>query len=127
MNTSIAAQGAPAALGPYSQAISTAGTRLIFCSGQIPIDPVTGVLVNAGIEAQARQVLANLKAVLQAAGLEPRHVVRTTIYLLDLGDFERVNAVYGEFFGATLPARSTIQVAGLPRGACIEIDAIAAA
>lgn len=127
MHTPIATTEAPAAIGPYSQAVSAAGDRLVFCSGQIPLDPTSGAMISDGIEAETRQVLANLEAVLRAAGLGPGHVVRTTIYLTDLGDFDRVNAIYGEFFGDTLPARSTIQVAALPRGARVEIDAIAVA
>lgn len=126
MNAPIATPAAPAAIGPYSQAIATSATRLVFCSGQIPLDPATGVLVSGDIEAEARQALANLRAVLQAAGLGPENVVRASIYLTDLGDFERVNAVYGAFFGVPLPARTAIQVAALPKGARVEIDAIAA-
>ena len=125
MNTTVATPLAPAAIGPYSQAIAATGARLVFCSGQIPLDPASGALVAGDIEAETRQVLANLKAVLAAAGLGLEHVARTTIYLTDLCDFQRVNAVYGEALGGHLPARSTIQVAALPRGARVEIDAIA--
>jgi len=117
---------APAPVGPYAQAIEHAG--LIFLSGQIPLDPATGRLVPGDIEAQTRRVLANLHAVLEAGGASLAHVVRTTIYLVDLAAFPRVNAVYAEHFDAEpRPARSTVQVAALPLGAEIEIDAIAAA
>lgn len=116
---------APAPVGPYSQAIEHSGW--VFASGQIPLDPATGKLVRGDIEAQTRAVLANLKAVLEAGGASFSNVVRTTIYLTDLADFPRVNAVYGEHFSAEpRPARATVQVAALPLGAKIEIDAIAA-
>lgn len=116
---------APAPIGPYSQAVRCGDW--VFLSGQIPLDPVTGQLVGTTTVDQTHQVLANLRAVLQAADLEPRHLVRTTIYLLDLADFPAVNELYGAFLAASPvpPARSTVQVAGLPRGARIEIDAIA--
>lgn len=117
---------APAPVGPYSQAVAHAG--LLFLSGQIPLDPATGRLVPGDIEAQTRRVLANLRAVLEAGGASLAHVVRTSIYLIDLADFPRVNAVYAEHFTAEpRPARSTVQVAALPLGAAIEIDAIAIA
>jgi 2-iminobutanoate/2-iminopropanoate deaminase len=117
---------APAPVGPYSQAVEHAG--LLFLSGQIPLDPATGRLVPGDIEAQTRRVLANLRAVLEAGGASLAHVVRTSIYLIDLADFPRVNAVYAEHFTAEpRPARSTVQVAALPLGAAIEIDAIAIA
>jgi reactive intermediate/imine deaminase len=115
---------APAPVGPYSQAVEHAG--LLFLSGQIPLDPATGRLVPGDIEAQTRRVLANLRAVLEAGGASLAHVVRTSIYLIDLADFPRVNAVYAEHFtDEPRPARSTVQVAALPLGAAIEIDAIA--
>ena len=119
---------APAAIGPYSQAVSVPmgnGTRMIFCSGQIPLDPVTGALVEGDIVAQTRQVLENLGAVLAAAGASYADVVRTTIFLADMGDFTAVNAVYGERFTVDPPARATVQAARLPRDARVEIDAIA--
>ncbi|GIW05358.1 MAG: reactive intermediate/imine deaminase [Dehalococcoidia bacterium] len=119
----IATAAAPAAIGPYSQAVGW--DRLIFLSGQIPLDPATGQLVDGGIEAQTRRVMENLRAVLAAAGLELANVVRTTIFLADLDDFAAVNAVYGEYFPSDPPARSTVQVARLPRDARVEIDAIA--
>ena len=115
---------APAPVGPYSQAVEHDGW--IFASGQIPLDPASGELVGGEIEDQTRQVLANLRAVLEAAGASLDDVVRTTIYLIDLGHFPRVNAVYAEHFTAEpQPARATVQVAALPLGATIEIDAIA--
>ena len=114
---------APAAIGPYSQAVCAGG--LVFLSGQIPLDPATGEIVAGGIEAQAHQVMRNLRAVLQAAGLDYNALVRTTIYLIDLGDFAVVNRIYGECFGAVPPARATVQVAALPKGALIEIDGVA--
>jgi len=115
---------APAPVGPYSQAVEHDGW--IFASGQIPLDPASGELVGGEIEDQTRQVLANLRAVLEAAGAELHDVVRTTIYLIDLGHFPRVNAVYAEHFTAEpQPARATVQVAALPLGASVEIDAIA--
>ena len=120
----VRSDAAPAPVGPYSQAVEHDGW--IFASGQIPIDPASGELVGGEIEDQARQVLANLRAVLEAAGAELHDVVRTTIYLIDLGHFPRVNAVYAEHFTAEpRPARATIQVAALPLGAAVEIDAIA--
>jgi 2-iminobutanoate/2-iminopropanoate deaminase len=116
---------APAPVGPYSQAVVHAG--FLFASGQIPLDPATGRLVDGDVEAQTRRVLANLAAVLAAAGSSLARVVRTTIYLVDLSTFARVNAIYAEHFGADpKPARSTVQVAALPLGAQVEIDAIAA-
>ena len=115
---------APAPVGPYAQAVEASGW--IFLSGQIPLDPATGRLVAGEIEEQARRVLENLRAVLDAGGASFADVVRTTIYLVDLAVFPRVNAVYAEYFGAApRPARSTVQVAALPLGAQVEIDAIA--
>ena len=119
---------APAAIGPYSQAVVVPvgdGKRMVFCSGQIPLDPETGLLVEGDIEVQTRQVLANLGAVLSAAGASFANVVRTTIFLADMGDFGAVNAVYGERFPSDPPARATVQAARLPKDARVEIDAIA--
>ena len=116
---------APAALGPYSQAIRIGD--MVFCSGQIPLDPRSGELVGGEITEQARRVLDNLRAILGAAGLTMGEVVRTTIFLVDLGDFAALNAVYAAYFTSPFPARSTVQVAALPRGARVEIDAIACA
>jgi len=115
---------APAAIGPYSQAVSSGG--FLFCSGQIPLDPATGKMVEGGIEAQTERVLKNLEAVLSAGGSTLASVVKTTVYLADLADFPAMNAVYGKFFGQAPPARATVQVAKLPAGARVEIDAVAA-
>ena len=114
---------APAPIGPYSQAI-LAGNEL-FCSGQIPLDPASGEIVGSDAKTQARQVLANLQAVLTAANFSAEEVVKTTIYLIDIDDFAAVNAEYERVFGTSKPARSTVAVAALPRGARVEIDAIA--
>jgi 2-iminobutanoate/2-iminopropanoate deaminase len=119
---------APAAIGPYSQAVVVPvgeGKRMMFCSGQIALVPATGVLLEGDVTAQARQALENLGAVLAAAGASYGDVVRTTIFLADMNDFAAVNAVYGERFPYDPPARSTVAAAGLPRGALVEIDAIA--
>ena len=126
----VATQAAPAAIGPYSQAMtlrSAAGDRgmeMIFASGQLGLNPDTGKL-QEGIEAQTRQALANLAAVLEAAGAGMDDVVKTTIFLVDLGEFATVNAIYGTAFGDAPPARSTVQVAALPLGGFVEIEAIA--
>jgi 2-iminobutanoate/2-iminopropanoate deaminase len=116
---------APAPVGPYNQAVKAGA--LLFCSGQIALDPQTGTLVGAGdVEAETRQVLANLEAVLRQAGVGPAQVVRTTVFLVDLADFARVNAIYAETFStAVAPARACVQVAALPKGARVEIDCIA--
>jgi len=124
---------APKAIGPYSQAVAVdlvpaSGGRLIFCSGQIPLDPVSGEMVGAGdVRVQTERVLQNLDAVLRAGGASLAAVVRTTIYLADLQDFGAVNEVYARYFPDRPPARATVQVAGLPRSAMVEIDAIAVA
>jgi 2-iminobutanoate/2-iminopropanoate deaminase len=120
---SIHTKQAPAALGPYSQAVEQHG--MIFCSGQIGLDPESGILVEGGIEIETRRVLQNLGEVLVAAGVDFIDVVKTTIFMIDLGEFEIVNRIYGEHFSPPYPARSTVQVAALPRRARIEIDAIA--
>lgn len=126
--TVISTPHAPAAIGPYSQAIQVSGGRTLYCSGQIPLDPATGEVVGEGdVSAQTRQVMRNLKAVLEAAGMEFEHVVRCGIFLTDMQDFAVVNSVYGEFFFEGPPARATVQVAGLPKGVRVEIDAIAVA
>lgn len=114
--------GAPAAIGPYSQAIAVGD--LLFCSGQLGLDPATGALVD-GVEAQAERAMKNLTAVLDAAGLSFADVVKTTIFLADIDDFAAVNAVYGRFVPDPPPARSTVQVAALPKGGAVEIEAIA--
>ena len=116
---------APAPVGPYNQAVKAAG--LLFCSGQIALDPATGEMVGSGdVEAETRQVLANLQAVLAAAGCSPQQVVRTTVFLADLADFAKVNALYAEVFGAGVsPARACVQVAALPKGGRVEIECMA--
>ncbi len=116
-------EGAPQAVGPYSQAVIAGG--FLFSAGQIGLEPGSGRLVGEGIEEQTRQVLSNLQAVLQAAGLSFRNVVRTTIFLTDMEDFATVNRIYAEFFDQEPPARSTVQVAALPLQARVEMDVIA--
>ena len=118
---------APAAIGPYSQAVtvSTGDRKMIFTSGQVGFDPGSGAMVEGGVEEQTRQVLANLGAVLAAAGAGLEHIVKTTIFLANMDDFAAVNAIYGERFPFDPPARSTVQVARLPRDAKVEIEAIA--
>lgn len=125
MKKIISTQDAPAAVGPYSQAIRAGST--IFTAGQIPLDPKTGQLVEGDIAAQTRRVLDNLTAVLRAEGLSFEHIVKTTIFLMDMNDFQAVNEVYAKYFTSAPPARSTVQVAGLPKGARVEIEAIAVA
>jgi 2-iminobutanoate/2-iminopropanoate deaminase len=125
----IATPAAPAAIGPYSQAVALdlgAARRLLFCSGQIPLDPATGELVGESAAEQARRCLENLEAVCAVAGGALGDALRVTIYMTDLADFGGVNEVYGSFFAVDPPARVTVQVAGLPRGALVEIDAIVA-
>lgn len=114
---------APKAVGPYSQAVRAG--NLVFTAGQIPIDPATGKLVQGGIKEQARQVLENLKAVLEAAGTDFSKVVKATVFLDDLKNFAAFNELYGEYFGKEQPARSAFQVAGLPLGAMVEIEMVA--
>ncbi|HUL60175.1 MAG TPA: RidA family protein [Anaeromyxobacteraceae bacterium] len=126
--TPVSTPNAPKAIGPYSQAIAVApgpAGRTVYLSGQIPLDPATGELVPGPIEEQTRRVMENLKAVLAGAGASLEDVVKTSVFLADLADFARVNEVYGRYFPGTKPARSTVQVAALPRGARVEIDAIA--
>ena len=120
----VSSDQAPKAIGPYSQAVDCGD--LVFLSGQIPLDPSTGQFVGAGdIQAQTERVLQNMIGVLQAAGLSLADVVRTTVYMVDLAEFAKMNEVYGRHFKADPPARSTVQVSALPRGARVEIDAIA--
>jgi 2-iminobutanoate/2-iminopropanoate deaminase len=124
--TSISTTDAPAAIGPYSQAVRVGDT--LYTSGQIPIDPATGNLVPGGIAEQTTRVLDNLKAVLTAAGLDLAHVVKTTVFLKDLADFAAMNAIYAKYFapeGVVAPARSTVQVAALPKDSLVEIECIA--
>ena len=120
----ISTSKAPAAIGPYSQAISAGG--FLFCSGQIPLDPTSGEMLCGSIEEETGQVMENLKAVLAAAGIGFEQVVKTTIYLVSMDDFPAVNQVYGRYFSGVKPARVTVAVAALPRGARLEIDAVAA-
>jgi len=115
--------GAPGAIGPYSQGVAAGG--FLFISGQVPLDPVSGQAVEEGIEPQVERVLQNLKAILAAAGADLRSVVKTTVYLTDLKDFPRMNDVYSRYFVVEPPARATVQVAALPRGVRVEIDATA--
>jgi 2-iminobutanoate/2-iminopropanoate deaminase len=119
----VTTSGAPAAIGPYSQGIATDG--LVFCSGQIGLDPATGDLVEGGVEAQAERALRNLSAVLDAAGCSWADVAKTTIFLADIGDFAAVNAIYGRVMPDPPPARSTFAAGALPKGARVEIEAIA--
>ena len=127
MRNTVRTAEAPAAIGPYSQAVivSVGHHKMIYTSGQIALDPVTGVIVEGDVEAQTRQVMANLAAVLAAAGARFADVVKTTIFLASMDDFATVNAVYGERFPQHPPARSTVQAARLPRDAKVEIEAIA--
>lgn len=114
---------APAAIGPYSQAIVAGGT--VFTSGQIPIDPATGRIEAQEVEGQARQALQNLKNVLEAAGSSLSKVVRTTVFIKDMNDFQKINAIYSEYFSEPFPARSCVEVARLPKDALLEIEAVA--
>jgi 2-iminobutanoate/2-iminopropanoate deaminase len=119
----IATDKAPAAIGPYSQAVRVGD--FVFTAGQIPLNPATGQLVAGGIEDQTRQVLTNLSAVLAGAGTSLGNAVKTTVFLTDMGEFKAMNAVYAEFFAGSPPARSTVQVAALPLGARVEIEVVA--
>jgi 2-iminobutanoate/2-iminopropanoate deaminase len=119
----VSTSAAPSAVGPYSQAIAT--DDLVFCSGQVGLDPATGELVSGGVEAQTERALKNLEAVLDAAGCSFADVVKTTCFLADIGDFATFNAVYARFFPDPQPARSTFQVAALPKAASVEIEAVA--
>lgn len=119
----ISTDKAPAAIGPYSQAIEANG--MVFCSGQIPIDPATGAFVEGGIQEQTRQVLTNASKVLEAAGTDLAHVVKTTVFLSDMGNFVAMNEVYAQFFSQPFPARSAVAVKDLPKGALVEIEVLA--
>jgi 2-iminobutanoate/2-iminopropanoate deaminase len=119
----VSTSAAPSAVGPYSQAITT--DDLVFCSGQVGLDPTTGQLVDGGIEAQTERVLKNLEAVLDAAGCSMADVVKTTCFLADIGDFATFNTIYARFFPDPPPARSTFAVAALPKGARVEVEAVA--
>lgn len=121
----ISTSNAPAAIGPYSQAVDS-GAGLVFLSGQLPIDPATGAFPEGGIQAQTRQSLRNVQAILAAAGLSLAHVVITTVFLSDMADFAAMNEVYATFFAEPFPARSAVAVKALPKGALVEIECIAA-
>jgi 2-iminobutanoate/2-iminopropanoate deaminase len=123
MPSAISTPAAPAAIGPYSQAVEQSG--VVYCSGQIALDPASGQLVAGGTAAETERVLENLQAVLAAAGLGFAHVVKVTVYLVDLADFATVNDIYGRYVRPPFPARATVGVAALPRGARVEIDAVA--
>ncbi len=123
MKETISTENAPGAIGPYSQAVRTG--NLVFCSGQIPIDPATGEFVSNDVAEQTRQVLKNLSAVLEAAGTDLNNVVKTTVFLADMNDFTAMNEIYEEFFSDNKPARATVQAARLPRDARVEIECIA--
>ena len=125
MKKPISTQSAPKAIGPYSQAIEARGVRTLYLSGQIPLDPGTGELVTGPIEDQTARVLENLSAVLAAAGAGFEHVVKTTVFLVDMADFPKMNEIYARAFAQGPPARSTVQVAALPRGARVEIEVVA--
>ena len=127
MKTKIQTDAAPAAIGPYSQAVRVPAGDMIFCSGQIGLDPRTGLMVEGGVLAEARCALENLRAVLGAAGVGFEHVVRTTVFLADMADFADVNKLYEEYFEGVAPARAAVEAAGLPKGARFEITAIAVA
>ncbi len=120
----VATESAPKAIGPYSQAVTFNG--IVYCSGQIPLDPVTGQIVEGDVAAQTERVLENLKAVLEAAGSSMESVLKTTVFLKDMSEFAKMNEVYGRYFCSSLPARATVEVARLPRDVRVEIDAIAA-
>ena len=123
MKTEILTKDAPSPIGPYSQAIEAGG--FVFCSGQIPLDPVSGAIVGSGdVELQTKQVMKNIQAVLTQAGVKFENVVKTTIFLKDMGDFPKVNPIYGEFFKAPFPARSTVEVARLPKDVLVEIEVL---
>jgi 2-iminobutanoate/2-iminopropanoate deaminase len=119
----VATEEAPAAIGPYSQAVVAGG--VVYASGQIPLDPKTGEVERGDVGAQTHRVFRNLRAVLQAAGSDLDHVLRCTVYLSDMADFGTVNGIYAEYFGEHRPARATVQAGGLPKGVDVEIDAIA--
>lgn len=114
---------APAAIGPYSQAIDAG--NIVFVSGQLPIDPATGAFPEGGVAEQTRQSLSNMKAILQEAGLDLAHVVKTTVFLADMGDFAEMNGIYSQFFSMPFPARSAVAVKTLPKNALVEIECIA--
>jgi len=124
MKSIVATEKAPKAIGPYSQAVAHGG--LVYCSGQIPLDPATGALITGGIAEQTARVIENLKAVLEAAGSSLDLVLKTTVYLQDMGEFAAMNEVYAKYFSTNPPARATVQAARLPRDVKVEIDCVAA-
>ena len=123
MKQIINTSAAPAAIGPYSQAVRVG--KLVYTSGQIPIDPATGTFVEGGIRQQTRQALANVKAILEEAGLSMSNVIKTTVFMADMNDFSAMNEVYAEFFAEPYPARSAVAVKTLPKGALVEIEVVA--
>lgn len=125
MKEIVATKKAPAAIGPYVQAVKIKASEMLFCSGQIPLDPESGQLVTGSVAEQAKVVMENVKAIIEASGFIMDDVVKTTIYLVNLGNFNEVNTVYASYFSGSFPARVTVQVAALPRGAAVEVDAIA--
>jgi 2-iminobutanoate/2-iminopropanoate deaminase len=125
MKKKIHTEAAPEAIGPYSQAVKVSASEMLFCSGQIPIDPVSGKMVDGSAAEQTKRVMENLAAILDASGFTLEDVVKTTIYLVDLSFFAEVNEVYRTYFSETFPARATVQVAALPRNAAVEIELIA--
>ncbi|SYZ74540.1 Protein DfrA (modular protein) [Candidatus Zixiibacteriota bacterium] len=125
MKEIIKTTGAPSAVGPYSQGIKISAGQMIFCAGQVALNPSDGTLVGVTAAEQTDQVLKNIRAILQAAGADMKNVVKTTIYLTDMNDFAAVNEVYGRYFTSEMPARATVQVSGLPKNGKVEIEAIA--
>ncbi len=125
MREVIKTSSAPAAIGPYSQGIRVSAGKMLFTAGQVPLDPATGQMVTGDIKAQTRRVLENVKAILQAAGASFENVVKTTVFMTDLNEFAAMNEVYAEFFSTNPPARSTVEVRALPRGAKVEIETMA--
>lgn len=125
MREVIKTSSAPAAIGPYSQGIRVSAGKMLFTAGQVPLDPATGQMVSGDIKAQTRRVLENVKAILQAAGASFENVVKTTVFMTDLNEFAAMNEVYAEFFSTNPPARSTVEVRALPKGAKVEIETMA--
>lgn len=125
MHEVIKTSSAPAAIGPYSQGIRVSAGKLLFTAGQVPLDPATGQMVSGDIKVQTRRVLENVRAILQAAGASFEDVVKTTVFMTDLNEFAAMNEVYAEFFSTNPPARSTVEVRALPRGAKVEIETMA--
>ena len=126
MKEAVSTANAPAAIGPYSQAVKIKTSEMLFCSGQLPLDPANGQLATGSYAEQTKRVMDNLKAIIEASGFTMADVVKTTIYLTNLSAFSEVNSVYQSYFSENFPARTTVQVDALPRGAALEIDAIIA-